>query len=82
MWCAFHNALPDNNSIKVPPLLQAVVLQAQWQGRARDLTLSLTEEGLIAENGVRKFLAIVHRPDALKSVRKCTRAFNSSVTAK
>ena len=50
LWQTFHNALPDSNSNKIPPALQAICLKSQLYGRAKDLCSGISEVQLTGDD--------------------------------
>ena len=50
-WCRYHDAVPDSYSKKVPTDLQAMLLHAQLQERANEITMSIDVEQLKSPTG-------------------------------
>lgn len=82
LWQAYHNALPVNNSIRVPQELQGLVLKSQLFGRAKDLCAGITAEQLQSENGVDLIVQKVFKRDALSVVSETFKDFNCLLDSK
>lgn len=76
LWKQLHNALPVNNSNKIPIALQAVVLKAQLFGRAKDMTAIVTTNQLVGDEGLNHLLKAIYKRDALTLVNETYTQFN------
>ena len=76
LWQTFHNALPDSNSNKIPPALQAICLKSQLYGRAKDLCSGISEVQLTGDHAVDLIVGKIYQKDALSVVSEAYRAFN------
>ncbi len=76
LWEAFHNALPDNNSNKIPSNLRAICLKSQLYGRAKDLCSGIADESLLDADGVQKIVHCIYQRDALSVVSEAFKSFN------
>ena len=50
-WKDFHDALPKENSNKIIPELQGLILRSQLQGRALELCLKLDDKEIKSSEG-------------------------------
>lgn len=77
LWNAFNDALPDNNSTKIPTRLRALCLKSQLFGRAADLCSGIDDESLTTTEGVKLIVDCIYQRDALSVVSEAFRAFNA-----
>ena len=76
LWQAFHNALPENNSNKIPLQFRAICLKSQLYGTGKDLCSGISDAQLLGENGVQLILNAIYQRDALTVVSEAFKAFN------
>lgn len=65
LWCAFNNALPDSNSMKIPAEIRDIGLKSQLYGRTTDLFTGIEEENLIKQGDVKLILEYLYQRYAL-----------------
>ena len=81
-WTEFHNSLPDGNTNKLEPNIQALVLKSQLYGQASDLCAELTTEELKSEDGVNHIVNTIYQRDALNVISEAYDGFNSLLTTR
>ena len=67
-WSKYHDALPDNNSNKIPSELRGLTLQAQLFDRAIDLCRGISDDVIASETAVDEICKALHKRDAISVV--------------
>lgn len=78
----FHDTLPENNSNKIIPQLQGIMLKAQLVGRARDLGAKVSMEELKLCDGAITLGHSIYRVDALSKINKISDQFSKLITTR
>lgn len=82
LWKEFHDSLPANNSNKISPNLQGIILKSQLFGRAKDLGSKIVPEDLKSDDGALKLAHAVYKIDALSQVSTMAEQFNKLLNTK
>lgn len=78
----FHDALPNNNSKKIPQALQGIVRQSQLFGRAQDIGSKVSEAELLSRQGALILAKAICKKDKLSELTNIAEEFSKVVQTK
>ena len=68
LWSAFHDALPNTNSNKIPAALRGIMLQSNLFGRAKEICRKIPDDIVRSFEGQEAIIKALFKRDALSTV--------------